>query len=536
MLRELVLILLLTLPALQQDTLDSETTADGVDFGASDLPPFDNPPSPSSSNGGTGGGSGSADPNNSPDFSTAQQITQGGNNQGTNQGTTQPATAANQDWSFIQTGTAPRTNTKWRTPSAYQLYQKGYRTTYTIKFYTDCPQNPVNFIFATTGYSFVYLNGKLIHKWGKPYPEYHTLTLTKDNYLQCGCNVLKVIVYNYCCPSPCGLTYSLTQNKAGCYECNNTGLSHYNRNTCQCECVEKQACGNPLRSWHDYPTCGCKCTKPLTCPRNQYFNWKTCKCECKGKCCPLGQKQNPFTCQCGCERKPCPTGQIWDSTKCKCVCQQRLCQRPFIWDQNQCGCVCPSNIQVTCPQNHIWDRTRCACVCSAQVTCPGNQYWDRNSCSCKCRQQQCQSPYFWNPSSCACECPANGNCQWPQVWNRTTCRCQCPPCQGTTCPCNNCVPCPAGYVRANNYNCQCRPATQCQAQNCINGWTWSYTTCNCVYGGVGSPQGGIQGSTAGGVDGSSQGGSTGGIDGSSAGGSQNVGNGDTLDSSISVGN
>ena len=276
MLRELVLILVLTLPALQQETLDSETTASGGDLGDSDLLALGTPPS---NNGGTGGG-GFDDPNNSPDFSTAQSLRQGGSSQGNTQGTTQGTTAGNQDWSFIQNGgAASRTNSKWRTPSAYQLYQKGYRTTYTIKFYTDCPQNPVNFIFATTGYSFVYLNGKLIHKWGKPYPEYHTLTLTKDNHLQCGCNVLKVIVYNYCCPSPCGLTYSLTQNKAGCYECNNTGLTHYNRNTCQCECVDdQQRCGNPLRSWHGYPTCGCKCSRPLKCPRHQYFSWKTCKC------------------------------------------------------------------------------------------------------------------------------------------------------------------------------------------------------------------------------------------------------------------
>ena len=148
----------------------------------------------------------------------------------------------------------------------------------------------------------------------------------------------------------------------------------------------------------------------------------------------------------------------------------------------------------------------------------------------------CLSPYFWNPTSCNCECPANGNCQWPQVWNQTTCKCQCPPCQGTICPCNNCVPCPPGFVRANNFNCQCKPAQQCQTQQCAPGFSWSTTTCNCEYGGVGSSQnGGGDGSTQGGFDGSTQGGSDGGIDGSSAGGNQNLG-GDTLDSSISNGN
>ena len=149
MLRELIFILVLTLPTLQQEVIgssdDTSTTAVGDDSGAADLPPLD--------------------PNDEPDFSSG--------NQGTNPQPTSPPpnSKATQDWSFIQNGgAASQTKAKWRTPSAYQLYKKGYRTTYTLKFFTDCPQNPVNFIFATTGYSFVYLNGKLIHKWGKPYP------------------------------------------------------------------------------------------------------------------------------------------------------------------------------------------------------------------------------------------------------------------------------------------------------------------------------------------------------------------------------
>ena len=220
MLRELLFILVLTLPTLQQDVLassdDASTTVDSAGL---------DPSRDSSSPGGSGGN---------------------------------PSVT---DWGFVERGeTGAKTKTKWRTPSSqFQIFPKSYWTSYTIKFFTDCSQNSPIFTFATTGKNEVYLNGKFIQE-GKPYPEYHTLTLKKSD-LRCGCNVIKIIVRNMCCPSPCGLTFSLTQNKTGCYDCENKGITQYNRNTCQCECVDQPQCGNPLRKWQGYPTCGCKCQK-----------------------------------------------------------------------------------------------------------------------------------------------------------------------------------------------------------------------------------------------------------------------------------
>ena len=192
-----------------------------------------------------------------------------------------PAPAASNDWSFVNGGSNSNTGASWKTPgSKFQTFPKGHRTTYTIKFNTDCPQNPVHIIFATTGYSFVFLNGQLIHSWGDPYPEYHNVTLQKP-HLVCGCNTIEVIVYNYCCPSPCGLTYSLTQDKTGCYQCDNLGLTYYNRTTCECKCSENMGCQNALKVWSDYPSCGCKCKAQKKCPSGQYFSWQTCNCHCK---------------------------------------------------------------------------------------------------------------------------------------------------------------------------------------------------------------------------------------------------------------
>lgn len=128
------------------------------------------------------------------------------------------------DWSFIQNGElSEETNSEWKTPEAgFKIYLEGSCSTYSIKFNTDCPQGRVTLLLATTGYSFVYFNGKLIHKWGKPYPEkkYTSLELKKPELL-CGCNTLKVVVYNQN-PSPLGLTYNLLQVKDGCYDCDNS--------------------------------------------------------------------------------------------------------------------------------------------------------------------------------------------------------------------------------------------------------------------------------------------------------------------------
>jgi hypothetical protein len=147
-----------------------------------------------------------------------------------------------QSWDFVQKTTDPKTGTDWQKPSGgYSVYPVGYKTTYTVTFSTDCPQNEINFIFAASGYNLVYLNGQLIHGWAEAYPTYHTITLKKPE-LKCGCNIIEVVVYNYCCVSPCSLTYSLTQSKGSCYDCEKLGITHYNRATCACECATRNTC------------------------------------------------------------------------------------------------------------------------------------------------------------------------------------------------------------------------------------------------------------------------------------------------------
>ena len=361
MLREIILLLVLTLPTLQAESVlatsgdSSASVSTSGQADVNDLP--GTPPTLPQQNGAQGGGSSSVDPNNLPDFSPRPQVMavrQSNQNGQPSGGSTQNtgSSGSTQDWSFIQGGSnAANTNAKWKTPSSgYKTFPKGWRTTYTIKFNTDCPQNAVNFIFATTGYSFIYLNGELIQSWGEAYPKYHTLTLTKPE-LKCGCNVIKVVVYNYCCPSPCGLTYSLTQNTDGCYECANTGVSFYNKDTCQCECTNTYACSDQMRSWFDYPTCGCKCTQEFPCGGAKEFSWKTCGCKCKNKCCPEGKVMNDTTCECQCQRKVCGTGYEWDETKCACVprCFGN-CPNLKVWDYNQCKCVCENPSSCTYPR------------------------------------------------------------------------------------------------------------------------------------------------------------------------------------------
>ena len=135
----------------------------------------------------------------------------------------------------------------------------------------------MHLVFATTGFNFVYFNGELIQSWGQSYPKFHNLTLSQPK-LKCGCNNITIIVLNYCCPSPCGLTYTLTQNRAGCHECANTGVTFYNKSTCECQCTNTYACTDEVRSWFDYPSCGCKCKQEYPCGGDREFSWKTCGC------------------------------------------------------------------------------------------------------------------------------------------------------------------------------------------------------------------------------------------------------------------
>ena len=134
--------------------------------------------------------------------------------------------------------------------------------------------------------------------WGDLNPDsIHTLALNQDN-LKCGCNELTIQVYNYDMSSSAALIYSLRQSKEGCYECNNLGVTFYNKKTCQCECSSSSDCKDKKMSWFGYPACGCKCTKELKCLEGKYFNMQSCSCDCEPKCCRKGYFHNNITCDC----------------------------------------------------------------------------------------------------------------------------------------------------------------------------------------------------------------------------------------------
>lgn len=189
---------------------------------------------------------------------------------------------------------------KWVFPTPVRVvYPLKFLTTYTIVFTTDCPKNDLILEFSATGSFFVMVNGKLRSSWGVPFPNTDRLTISASD-LTCGCNTIKVIVYNNFFASPLGLIYSLSQDKTGCYVCQNTGDAYYNRDSCQCECSFGANCkaANPLKVWRDYPTCGCRCAALGLCSQKFYWNDKSCSCECKHKCCPAGYVLDKKTCSC----------------------------------------------------------------------------------------------------------------------------------------------------------------------------------------------------------------------------------------------
>ena len=127
------------------------------------------------------------------------------------------APQAPSNWDFLRQDTS--LGAKWIGPStAFDVKPLGYVATYSIEFHTDCPQNPVTLKFSVTGSGFVYLNGKSVLQWASPYPKLHTVTL-KVPELQCGCNTIKIYVYNYYFASPAALLYNLYQDTVGCYDC-----------------------------------------------------------------------------------------------------------------------------------------------------------------------------------------------------------------------------------------------------------------------------------------------------------------------------
>lgn len=63
------------------------------------------------------------------------------------------------DWSFLSQCSLGD-NSKWVSPTGdFKLRPIGYVSSYTVTFYTDCPQSGVTLTFAGTGRSYVQLNG-----------------------------------------------------------------------------------------------------------------------------------------------------------------------------------------------------------------------------------------------------------------------------------------------------------------------------------------------------------------------------------------
>jgi hypothetical protein len=114
--------------------------------------------------------------------------------------------------------------------------------------------------------------------------------------LKCGVNTLVITVENSGANTPAALILAVTQDQSNCYNCKSPA-SFYNRNTCQCECIDKCACSSKY-CWKDYPICGCKCPKYETCSANRYFNEDSCCCECRPIACLPGFQQDKSSCAC----------------------------------------------------------------------------------------------------------------------------------------------------------------------------------------------------------------------------------------------
>lgn len=98
---------------------------------------------------------------------------------------------------------------------SWQIWPKWWISTYEITFATDCPKNPVSITLSATGFFQVYLNDTLIKNWQSPWPNIVTFNFTP----LCGCNRLKIVVFNFWWPSPSATIYSLFQSTKGCYDC-----------------------------------------------------------------------------------------------------------------------------------------------------------------------------------------------------------------------------------------------------------------------------------------------------------------------------
>jgi len=297
-------------------------------------------------------------------------------------------------WNFLDTNTLGG-NARWVTPTSDKIVRPlRWLVTYTITFTTDCPQNDVILNIASTGSLFIELNGKIIKSWLSPYPVTHQIKLSQPDLI-CGCNSVKVMVYNYYYASPVGMIYSLTQDKSGCYECQNSGDAFYNRNTCQCECSFEANCKDShlLKVWRDYPTCGCRCSVLAYCTNEFYWNSKTCGCECKKKCCPKDHVLDPSTCKC---------------VK-KCLIDASSCTGNTWFDDINCKCVYKCLPFAPCPTGKEWNFKTCNCECSTTKSCNSIQRWNPNTCNCDCLALPlCIAGYVFDPDTCLCK-PGSGS-------------------------------------------------------------------------------------------------------------------------------
>lgn len=160
--------------------------------------------------------------------------------------------------------------------------------------------------------------------------------------LNCGCeNRFIVYVYNFW-RSPLGVIYHVRQSTRGCYDCPNSITNYYNRKTCKCECMNKNTdcpCKQP-KEWSDYPSCGCVCP-PKTCSWRQYYDLRTCRCTCKDICCPKGFAMHKSLCICMATNfavasdLALPSGSLVQEEDCVPM----ACPPPTSWKQSECKCI-----------------------------------------------------------------------------------------------------------------------------------------------------------------------------------------------------
>lgn len=162
-----------------------------------------------------------------------------------------------QDWKFLEKIPDPSHHqSKWIHPNGrFFLYPRKRSYCWTITFNSDCPQNGVTLSVGGTGHAFVQANptsGPWPLLWGAPLQTHNVYIPSKD--LNCGCNKARICVYNFWWSSPLAMWYGVIQNTTGCYKC--PSHKYYDYQNCLCECKRnKNCCPNPLIQ--DRETCGC---------------------------------------------------------------------------------------------------------------------------------------------------------------------------------------------------------------------------------------------------------------------------------------